>query len=255
MVCEIEPLVPRVVARYFSDENYRLVDDPRVQWVFDDARHYILTTRESFDIITSDPIHPWVKGAASLYTEEYFRLCREHLNPGGLITQWVPLYESDLPTVKSELATFFSVFPDALLMSNDFRGSGYDVLLLGMREPLTVDLEAIERKLSSQDFADVAASLRDVGFHSGFDLLATFAGTAGDLSPWLKDAPLNRDRDLRLQYLAGLGATYHREEPIFREILQHLRSHEPWIVVPTERKAEFIRRVQRDASQSEDSEH
>ncbi len=71
---------------------------------YDDARHYILTTKEKFDIITSDPIHPWVKGAATLYTKEYFDLVRQHLNPGGLVTQWVPLYESSEPVVKSEIA-------------------------------------------------------------------------------------------------------------------------------------------------------
>ena len=50
---------------------------------FDDARHRVLTMGETFDIITSDPIHPWVKGAATLYTKEYFEMVRQHLNPGG----------------------------------------------------------------------------------------------------------------------------------------------------------------------------
>ena len=49
--------------------------------------------KPKFDIITSDPIHPWVKGAATLYTQEYFELCKARLNEGGLITQWVPLAE------------------------------------------------------------------------------------------------------------------------------------------------------------------
>ena len=94
VICEIEPLIPRMVAPYFSKENYDVVHDPRVEIVYDDARHYILTTNEKFDIITSDPIHPWVKGAASLYTKEYFELVKSHLNPGGVVTQWVPLYQS-----------------------------------------------------------------------------------------------------------------------------------------------------------------
>ena len=94
VICEIEPLIPRMVAPYFSKENYDVVHDPRVEIVYDDARHYILTTNEKFDVITSDPIHPWVKGAASLYTKEYFELVKAHLNPGGVVTQWVPLYES-----------------------------------------------------------------------------------------------------------------------------------------------------------------
>ena len=92
------------------DDKGKLLSD-RVEIVYDDARHYILTTHEKFDIITSDPIHPWVKGAACLYTREYFDLVKAHLNPGGLCTQWIPLYESSEPVVKSEIATFFKCLP------------------------------------------------------------------------------------------------------------------------------------------------
>ena len=88
------------------------------------------TTPEKFDIITSDPIHPWVKGAATLYSKEYFEIAKQHLNPGGVLTQWVPLYESDLDTVKSEIATFFEVFPNATIWANNVDGQGYDVVLL-----------------------------------------------------------------------------------------------------------------------------
>jgi spermidine synthase len=87
VICEIEPLIPRVVAQFFRPQNNAVLQDPRTEVIYDDARHYILTTHETFDIITSDPIHPWVKGAATLYTREYFELCKRHLNPGGLVTQ------------------------------------------------------------------------------------------------------------------------------------------------------------------------
>ena len=115
VICEIEPLIPRTVAGYFSEENYNVVKDSRVEIVYDDARSFILSSREQFDIITSDPIHPWVKGAATLYTREYFELVKRHLKPGGLVTQWVPLYESTMEAVKSEMATFFAVFPDGIV--------------------------------------------------------------------------------------------------------------------------------------------
>ena len=90
VICEIEPLIPQVAAAFFGEENYNVLEDPRVEVVYDDARHYVLTTHEKFDIITSDPIHPWVKGSATLYTEEYFELCKRHLNPGGLSRSGYP---------------------------------------------------------------------------------------------------------------------------------------------------------------------
>src|ERR1043166_2987915 len=129
VICEIEPLIPQKVADYFAEENYHVLKDPRVTVVYDDARRFILTAEEKFDVITSDPIHPWVKGAASLYTREYFELVKRHLKPGGVVTQWVPLYESTVDVVKSEMATFFSVFPQGIVWVND-REDGADGVLL-----------------------------------------------------------------------------------------------------------------------------
>jgi len=149
-LCEIEPLIPPASARFFAKENHNVIRDPRTRIVYDDARHFTLTAHEKFDIITSDPIHPWVKGAATLYTKEYFEACKAHLNPGGLVTQWVPLYESDLATVQSEIATFFDVFPYGVVWGNpgDFN-DGYDVVLMGSNEPLRIDLDAAQRRLDA----------------------------------------------------------------------------------------------------------
>jgi spermidine synthase len=227
VICEIEPLIPKVVAEYFADENYGVVKNKKVEIVFDDARHYILTTREKFDIITSDPINPWVKGAATLYTREYFELCKKRLNEGGVITQWVPLYESSAAAVKSELATFFAVFPDGTVWSNDLEGRGYDIVLLGQLGPLKIDVDLLQERLIRSDHFPVDESLFQVGFNSGLDLLATFAGTAADLAPWLKDAEINLDRNLRLQYLAGFAAHDYREAAIFSEMLKYRKYPSP----------------------------
>jgi spermidine synthase len=220
VICEIEPRIPPTAARYFQREQHNVLRDPRVTLVYDDARHYILTTREKFDIITSDPIHPWVKGTATLYSTEYFELCRRRLNPGGVIAQWVPLYESDIPTVKSELATFFEVFPNGTIWSNDIDGSGYDTVLLAANGPLRINPAAIDQRIRTES-SWISASLGEVGFFAASDLLATYAGRAQDLKPWLRDAAINRDRNLRLQYLAGLGLNNRLGNAIYQEILRY----------------------------------
>src|SRR5277367_1040100 len=117
-ICELERLVPPAADKYFRNENYNVKNDRRTTIHYDDARHVILTSKEKFDIVTSDPIHPWVKGTSSLYSKQYFELVKQHLRPGGIVTQWVPLYESDFATVKSELATFFDVFPNGTVWAN-----------------------------------------------------------------------------------------------------------------------------------------
>ena len=223
VICEIEPLIPREVSKFFEKENFGVLGDKRVQLVVDDARHYVLTTRETFDIITSDPIHPWVKGAATLYTREYFEMVKRHLNPGGVVTQWVPLYESEPDVVKSEIATFFQVFPNGTIWGNTNDGEGYDVVLVGQAGPTTIDPDGLEDRLERPDHAAVAASLREVGFTSAVDLLATYAGQAKDLAPWLRGAAINRDRNLRLQYLAGLGLNSYESGTIYSAMLEYRR--------------------------------
>jgi spermidine synthase len=223
VICEIEPLIPQAVAPYFAYENHDVVHDPRVEIVYDDARHYILTTSNTFDIITSDPIHPWVKGSATLYTTEYFELCKRRLNPGGLITQWVPLYESNTNVVQSELATFFDVFPYGTLWSNDDNGGGYDLVLLGQVDPLRIDPDAIHERLQHSDQEPVVKSLQEVNFKTEIGLLKTYGGQAADLRPWLEYAQINRDQNLRLQYLAGMQLNANMPKTIFDEMAHYRR--------------------------------
>jgi spermidine synthase len=248
VICEIEPLIPQVVAEYFAEENYGVVKHKKVEVVYDDARHFILTTSEKFDVITSDPINPWVKGAASLYTREYFELCKGRLNAGGVITQWVPLYESNVAAVKSELATFFDVFPAGTVWSNDIDGAGYDLVLLGQVGPLTIDVDRLQARLERSDYFLVDESLHQVGFRSAIDLLATFAGAAADLKGWLADAQINRDRNLRLQYLAGLAAHDYQEAAIFNEMLKHCRYPEELFIAKPATKEQLLHRLHLDAN-------
>ena len=231
VICEMEPLIPRIATEYFGKENYNVMHDPRVEIVYDDARHFVLTTNEKFDIITSDPIHPWVKGSATLYSQEYFDLVKQHLNPGGVVTQWVPLYETDTDTVKSEVATFFSVFPHGSIWGNDNNGAGYDTVLLGQVEQPQIDVDAIQRRLMSPEYAKVAQSLRDVGFGSLLDLLATYAGQRQDLMPWLEGAQINLDGNLRLQYMAGLALNVSMESATYDKILSYRRYPQNMLVV------------------------
>jgi spermidine synthase len=231
VICEMERMIPPVATRFFGRENNNVLNDPRVEMVYDDARHYVLTTREKFDVITSDPIHPWVKGSATLYSKEYFELVKQHLNPGGIVTQWVPLYETDLSTVKSELATFFDVFPNGTIWGNDTSGGGYDTVLLGQAEPTKIDVDQLQEKLERPDQARVAASMREVGFGSAIALLSTYAGQASDLRSWLAGAEINRDGNLRLQYLAGLALNKSMEGAIYNQMLTYRRYPENLFVV------------------------
>ena len=222
-IAEIEPLVPKVVAKYFGEHNFHVVDNPKVHVHIDDARHYLSTTREKFDAVTSDPLDPWVKGAAMLYTREFFELVKKRLNPGGVVTLFVQLYESNTEAVKSEIGTFMEAFPNGVVWGNTNNGAGYDLVLLGQVEDTKIDVDAIQAKLDRPEYAPMRQSLREIGMNSAVDLFSTFAGRASDLKPWLADAKINRDRDLRLQFLAGLGLNLYQSDVIYSGMLVYAR--------------------------------
>ncbi len=219
VICELEHQIPPASTEYFGKQNYDVFHDRRTRMVYDDARHYIFTTRDKFDVITTDPIHPWVKGTSVLYSKEYYELCKQHLNPGGVVAQWLPIYDSDPETIKTELATFFSVFPGGTIWSNNFHGDGYDLVLIGQAGPTKINVDELQQRLDRPGYSGVAESIGEVGFHSAVDLLATYAGRASDLKPLLVNAQINQDMNMRLQYIAGLGLNSMSFQKIYLDIL------------------------------------
>ena len=235
VICELEPFIPPASTEFFGPQNNKVFRDPRTQVVYDDARHYIFTTHEKFDVITTDPIHPWVKGMSTLYSREYYELARSHLNPGGVVAQWLPIYDSDTETVKSELATFFSVFPNGTVWSNfvnsgGVNGDGYDLVLIGQPDGGPVNVDLLQQRLDRPEYAGVMTSLSEVRFHSALELLATYAGRASDLRPWLASAQINEDLNMRLQYLAGLGLNSMAYPRIYQNMMTYRKFPEGLIV-------------------------
>lgn len=220
VIAEIEPLVPEVVSREFGAHNFNVVDRSNVKVHIDDARHFLMTSKKKYDAITSDPFDPWVKGAAGLYSAEFFQLVKERLNDGGVVTVFVQLYESNVDAVKSEVGTFLEVFPEGLVFGNTFNDQGYDVVLVGQKTPGPIDVDAIQARLITPEYAPVAKSLSEIGIYSAIDLVSTFAARGDQLKPWLADVQINRDKNLRLQYLAGFSLNMYDQAGIYAQMIQ-----------------------------------
>jgi spermidine synthase len=230
-IVEIEPLVPHAASAYFSEPNFGVLGNPKVQLRIDDGRHYLMTTKERFDGITVDPLDPWVKGAANLYTKEFLDVMKRHLNQGGVVTMYIQLFETDLEAVKSSVATFFEVFPNGTIWGNPYQGQGHDMVLLGQVEPLRIDLDEMEQRIGYRGSGSkIAQSLAEIGMNSPVDLFARYAGRRSDLTQWLRDVPLNRDRNLRMQYLAGLGLNLDDAAAIYAGLLAYRRFPEDLFV-------------------------
>jgi spermidine synthase len=195
-----------------------VLDNPKVEVVFDDARHFLATTREKFDIITSDPIHPWVRGNSILFSREYYQIVRNRLKPGGLATQWVPLYETSELAIKIQAKTFMDAFPNGTVWNTQTSGRGYDVVFVGGEAPLELDVASIQRRIDATPL--LKQSLADVKINSAVDLLATYGSSGRDMQAWLRGVPTNRDFSLKLEYISGLALNAGEADPIYAHMVE-----------------------------------
>ena len=231
VICEIEPLVPKVAGEHFAAANYNVLDDPRVEVIYDDARHFLATTREQFDIITSDPLDPWMDGAAVLFSVEYYELAKKRLREGGIVAQWVPLYETDEPSAKSTIASFLQVFPEGTVWSSHIpRNGGNDLVMIGQVGAMKIDVDRLASRIEQNPW--LAQSLADVDLGYLITLLATYFGRGPDLAEWLEGAQINHERSLRLQYLAGLSHERYEELEIYRSMARYRRYPEDLFIAP-----------------------
>jgi spermidine synthase len=182
------------VARTFADWNGHVLDDPRLQVVFNDGRNFLATTRERFDVITADPIHPWSGGAGYLYTREYFQSVSDRLAPGGIAAQWLPLYELSVKDVQTVLRTFSESFPHVVVWLTH-----YDAVLVGAQQPIVIDEAALARRLGTPS---IRAALAPIHMASAEDFLSFFLmGTEGARA-FGAGGDVNTDDNLVLEFSA-----------------------------------------------------
>jgi spermidine synthase len=215
-VVELEPALVEG-ARVLALLNRGVVDDPRVRVIVGDGRNHLRLSSERYDVITSDPFEPTVGGAASLFTREAFAEARARLAPGGLVCQWVPLYEMGPAELDSIFAAFASAFPHASVWF-----TGRDTLLIGAEHPSRIDLpRLLERMAAARSRAD----LEDAQLHTPERLLATYVNELGAARPF-GEAPPNSDRFPIVEF----AAPKRRWQPTLAANLRWLlsmRSREP----------------------------
>lgn len=162
-------------AREFAAFNAGIHSRADTKIVHDDGRSYLARTNERFDVISADPIDPCVSGSAYLYTVEYYRLGRSRLKPGGLMSQWIPIYDLALEDIAGIVKTFRLVYPQATAWV-----TGYDLILLGGDAPPAIDPMAIQSRIDADPL--LAEMLRSVGVSDAVDLVATCFATAESLA-------------------------------------------------------------------------
>lgn len=111
---DVVELEPEVVAANRVVSPLRQVDplaDLRVRLFSNDARNALLLSGDQYDVIVSQPSHPWTAGASHLYTREFMSMVRQRLAPDGVFLQWMSLAFVDEALLRSLVGTLCSVFP------------------------------------------------------------------------------------------------------------------------------------------------
>ena len=213
---EIEPAVYET-KKLFGEINNKVYNDPRFHIIFKDGRNVLHTTPKLYDVIISEPSNPWITGVSNLFTQEFYKSGLTRLNKNGVFCQWFHMYDMPLEVIKSQVQTFCSVFPDAMLwvvpVSNLLEKNQAilpsDVLLIGSVNPIKIDMNRIQQLFNipaiKQDFVSC-----------GIDNPTSFVSNAildrNALLRFSKNAFLNTDDFPYIEFNAPRGLFHNQSD-------------------------------------------
>jgi hypothetical protein len=180
-------------------------------------------TDRTWDMITADPIHPKISRVGYLYTREYYESIREHLNLGGVVCQWMPLYQISPDRLRSAMKTFVEVFPGATFWYVKNHG-----LLVARRDDGPLDHDVAARRLRDPR---VRADLASIGVGSLEELLSLLLLGPDEIRRFVGSppgVPLNTDDHPYLEYFVPADLFYWPVDNL-RALLAY--EAEPWKLV------------------------
>ncbi|MCA9553774.1 MAG: fused MFS/spermidine synthase [Myxococcales bacterium] len=196
-VAEIEDAVYEASNTLFSHVNGLPGNDPRCRLVVDDGRNFLLTRQDTYDVIISEPSNPWMSGAASLFTQDFFRIAKARLNEGGVFLQWLQLYELDPANIHALIRTFHSVFPYVLVFTPD--PTSNDTFLVGAEHPLKLSRERLQTFLRDPKLGPELARAK---VDDPDDFFGLFLMGSDEVGPFVGEGPINTDDNALIEYAA-----------------------------------------------------
>ena len=192
-LAEIEPKVLGV-ARTFARYNHDVLDNPKLTDRLQRRKEFPADHEGEVRRHHRGPVHPWFGGAGYLYTTEYFELAADRLNRGGIICQWLPIYELTEENLKSVVRTFQENFQYVLLWLTH-----NDAELIGSNAPIVIDEAELDRRIGAPE---VLADLQRVQMGSAADFLSYFVMGSAGAAAYGRGGVLNTDDNLYLEFSA-----------------------------------------------------
>ncbi len=234
-VVEVEKAIVGA-ARLFSEFNGNVLEDPRLSLSINDARNELEFSPRRYDVIVSEPSNPFMTVAANLFTEEFFRLAKSRLRPGGIFSQWVQAYCMPPEDLRSVIAAFRAAFPRVML----FQIGGVDLILLGSEQRLRFDLAELGRRMSE---LKVLMDLGRVGVREPMDLLPLLWLGDAEIDTLVEGAPRNTDDNARVEYSAPKAFALHTTSLNWDMLEEHVADPLEYVTPPVDAEHDWARLV------------
>ena len=153
-VVELEPILTKFAAQC-APVNHDALKNPKLNLIIGDGRELLLTSKQRYDLVVSEPSNPYRAGIASLFTREYYEAVAQKLNSGGLFAQWMQAYDMDLRTIRIFYATVSSVFPHI----ETWQTQSGDLLLIASKDPISYDIDSLRTRIAAEPFQSALAKV------------------------------------------------------------------------------------------------
>ncbi len=231
VVFELLPEAVEGARTIFADVNLRLLENPRVKLVVDDARSQLRAVERPFDVIIGDLVVPWRRGESSLHTREHFANVKRALAQNGLFCLWLPLFQMSEEEFRIVAATFLDVFPRASVWRSDFRADLPALGLVGRAGDVLLEPRTSDERVRS--FAPVLAEENRYLAHPA-GLWLHLAGELGAEATWVARTRRNTVDTPWLELLSARvplskrqrDPTLFRREPLL-SFLEEIRTVSP----------------------------
>ena len=243
-VVELEPVLIKFAAQC-APVNHDALTNPKLNLVIGDGREFLLTGKQRYDLVVSEPSNPYRAGIASLFTREFYEAIAQKLNRDGLFAQWVQAYDMDLRTIQIFYATISSVFPQI----ETWQTQSGDLLLIASKDPITYEIDSLRSRIALEPFRGALAKVWRTT-----DLEGVFSHYVGN-GKFARDAmqrtgvPLNTDDQMLLEFAfaRNRGAGHHLSFDEMRRSARVLEADRPvargeldWAKVEEQRNGMFL---------------
>ncbi len=194
---ELSPSVLNA-ASSFHIENHDVMDNPKVNFVVQDGRNFLLTTQKQYDVITGEPPPPRTAFTVNLYTKDFYEAALSRLKPGGIMAQWIPLHSQSAEEVDMHFKTFLSVFPHAIA----WMSVANEILIIGSDQPITIDFKKLKERMAEPA---VAQALRDIYIPDVYSLLSNIWFLEKEMQRLAEGRPLITDNRPRIEFYLNYG--------------------------------------------------